>query len=105
MSKWYGIIGYVDKVEKEPGVWVEESLEKPYFGDVIKNSRLLQNSGDVNDNIGVSIQISIVADPYAINHIHTMRYAEYQGANWKVSTADPQYPRIILSLGGLYNGK
>lgn len=105
MAKWYGMIGYVDTVEKEPGVWVEESLEKPYFGDVIKNSRLLQNSGDVNDNIGVSIQISIVADPYAINHIHTMRYAEYQGANWKVSTADPQYPRIILSLGGLYNGK
>ena len=105
MAKWYGKIGYVDKVEKEPGIWVEEIIEKPYFGDEIKNSRQLQSSGDINDNVNISNQISIVADPYAINHIHTMRYAEVHGANWKVSTVDVQYPRLILNLGGLYNGK
>lgn len=105
MAKWYGKVGYVDKVEKEPGIWVEEIIEKPYFGDEIKNSRQLQSSGDVNDNVNISNQISIVADPYAINHIHTMRYAEFHGANWKVSIADVQYPRITLNLGGLYNGK
>ena len=105
MAKWYGKIGYVDNVEQKPGVWAEQVVEKPYFGDTMKNTRALQNSGDINDNINISNQISIVADPYAVNHIYSMRYAEFQGANWKVTSADVQYPRIILTLGGLYNGK
>ena len=105
MAKWYGVLGYVDKVEKEPGVWVEGVIERPYFGDVIKNIRHLQNSGEVNDNVNVTNQISIVADPYALNHIHTLRYAEFYGANWKASVAEVQYPRITLTLGGLYNGE
>lgn len=105
MNKWYGKIGYVSKVETKPGVWEEQVVEKPYFGDLIKQTRLLQNSGDVNDSINISNQISIVADPYATDHIHSMRYIEFQGANWKISAADPtQYPRITLTLGGLYNG-
>ena len=104
MAKWYGKIGYVDKVEQEPGVWVEQVVEKPYFGDTMKNARALQNSGDVNDNVNISNQISIVADPYAVNHIYSMRYAEFQGSNWKVTSADVQPPRIVLTLGGLYNG-
>ena len=104
MSKWYGKIGYVDKVEEVPGVWVEQVVERPYFGDTMKNTRALQNSGEVNGSVTISNQISIVADPYAVDHIYAMRYAEFQGANWIVSSADVQHPRIILTLGGLYNG-
>lgn len=105
MAKWYGKIGYVNMVEVQPGVWEPDIIEKPYFGDTIKLTRQLQNSGEVNDNINISNQISIVADPYATNHIHKMRYAEFQGANWKVSNVDVQPPRLILTLGGLWNGK
>lgn len=103
MSKWYGNIGYAETVETTPGDYEEIFTERPYFGDVIRNNRMLQNSGQINDNINISNQISIVADPYATSHIYAMRYAEFQNTKWKISNVDVQYPRLILSLGGIYN--
>lgn len=104
MSKWYGKIGYAETVEKEPGDWIEQIIERAYYGDMYRNTRLLQNSGGINDNINVANQISIVADPYANNHIFAMRYVEFQNAKWKISNVEVQYPRLILTIGGLWNG-
>ena len=104
MAKWYGKVGYVDKIETAPGVWEEKITERSYFGDSIRNTRLLQSSGGVNDNVNIGNQISIVADPYAVDHIYAMRYVEFQRSNWKVTNVDVQYPRLILTIGGLYNG-
>ena len=103
MSKWYGVIGYAETVETEPGNWEEEITERPYFGDAIRNTRLLQNSGGINDNVNIGNQISIVADPYANQNFHAMRYVEFMGSKWKVSNVDVQFPRLILTIGGLYN--
>lgn len=104
MAKWHGIVGYAETIETEPGVWEEQKTERSYDGDSIRNTRLLQNSSGVNDNVNVGNQISIVADPYAINHMYSMRYVEFHGSNWKVTNVDVQYPRLILTIGGLYNG-
>lgn len=104
MSKWHGKIGYADTVETEPGVWEEQITERQYYGDTYRNTRMLQGSNTVNENINISNQISIVADPYATNHIYSMRYVEFQGSLWKVSNVDVQYPRLILTIGGLWNG-
>ena len=104
MAKFYGAIGYAKTVETMPGVWTEQITERDYYGDVIRNSRRLQSSDKVNDDINISNQISIVADPYAINNFHSMRYAEFMGAKWKISDVEVQYPRLVRSLGGLYNG-
>lgn len=104
MAKYYGKIGYAKTVETAPGVWTEEITERTYFGDLIRNTRRLQSSDKVNDDINIANELSIVADPYAMNNFHTMRYAEFMGARWKVSTVEVQYPRLILTLGGLYNG-
>lgn len=105
MGKFYGSIGYAETVETSPGVWVEQITERKYYGDVNRDSRRLQSANQLNDNINVSSEISIVADPYAYNHFHSMRYAEFMGAKWKVSTVEPKPPRLILTLGGLYNGQ
>lgn len=104
MAKWYGKIGYAETVETEPGIWEERIVERSYFGDLIRNTRKLQNSGGVNDDINVGNEISIVADPYANEHFYSMRYVELMGAKFKVSNVEVQYPRLILSLGGVYNG-
>ena len=104
MAKFYGAIGYAKTVETMPGVWTEQIIERDYYGDVIRNSRRLQSSDKVNDDINISNQISIVADPYTINNFHSMRYAEFMGAKWKISDVEVQYPRLLLTLGGLYNG-
>lgn len=105
MAKFYGMIGYATLVETEPGLWEEEIVEKPYYGDLIRNTRRLQNSGGVNDDVNLSNQVSIIADPYANQNFHSMRYVEFMGAKWKVSDVEVQYPRLILSIGGVYNGQ
>ena len=105
MAKFYGRVGYAETVEVSPGVWEEQVTERMYYGDVIRNTRSLQTSGQVNDNIDISSEISIVADPFAYDHFHLMRYVEFMGAVWKITKVDPQYPRLILTVGGVYNGK
>ena len=103
MAKFYGKIGYIETVEIEPGLWVEQITEHSYYGDVLQNFRKLENSGSVNDNVNVSNRISIVADPYANEHFYAMRYVEFMGTKWKISNVEVQRPRLILSIGGVYN--
>ena len=105
MGKWFGRIGYAEQLETIPGVWEEKIVERDYYGDVVRNYRKLESSGEVNDNINVSMEISIVADPYAIQNFHAMRYIEYMGSLWKLSNVEVNYPRLILQIGGLYNGQ
>lgn len=104
MAKFKGAIGFAETVEKEPGVYVEKIVRRTYRGDLLRNNRRLESSGNINDNINISNEISIIADPYANHHFHTMRYVEFGGAKWKVSSVDAtKYPRLVLTLGGLYN--
>lgn len=105
MAKFYGAIGYAETVETTPGVWEEQIVERYYYGDLIRNTRRLQSADQLNDNINVANEISIVADPYARDNFHSMRYVEFQGAEWKISNVEVQYPRLILIIGGLYNGE
>ena len=105
MAKYFGKVGYAEQVETTPGVWEESITERQYYGDVVRNIRKLEPSGEVNDNINVSMEISIVADPYAIQNFHAMRYIEYMGSLWKLSNVEVNYPRLILQIGGLYNGQ
>ena len=103
MAKWYGKIGYAEMMETEPGIWEENITERSYFGEHYRNTRLLQNSGSVNDNINIANQISIVADPYANQKFHAMRYVEFMGSTWKITNVEVQRPRLILTIGGLYH--
>ena len=84
MAKYWGIIGYANLVESEPGIWEEGIIEKEASGDLLSNYRSLENSGDINDNINIANKISIVADPYASQNFHSMRYATYMGTKWKI---------------------
>ena len=104
MAKFYGVIGYAITEETEPGIYEERIVEKEHFGDVIRNTRRLNNVAKVNDDITISNQISIVADPFANNNFHSMRYVSFMGSKWKVTEVEVQYPRLILTLGGVYNG-
>ena len=102
MAKYFGKVGYAEQVETTPGVWGEKIAERQYFGDVVRNIRKLEPSGEVNDNINVSMEISIVADPYAIQNFHAMRYSEYLGSLWKIYHVEVNSPRLVLTIGGLY---
>ena len=106
MAKFYGKVGYGETVEQPPGsgVWVDSIIEYPYYGDVVRNTRHLQDGQKLNDDLTVSNSISIVADAYANEHFFAIRYVQWAGALWKVSDVEVQSPRLLLRLGGVYNG-
>lgn len=105
MAKWFGKIGYAETVETAPGVWKEQITVRDYYGDLTRNTRRLQSADKVNDDLNIANELSIVSDPYAIKNFHSMRYAEFMGAKWKISDVEVLYPRLRLTLGGLYNGE
>ena len=108
MAKFYGAVGYVvdEEIEGSPDVSVENPVERFYRGDLLKNYRSLEGSDELNDNIRISNQVSIIADPYAVSHMFAMRYVKWMGTAWKVTSVDAsQMPRLILTLGGVYNGE
>lgn len=106
MPRFSGLVGYANaEVEGSPGVWTDNPVvEYPYFGDVVRNSRQLQENQQVNDNVTIGNSISIVADPFAQSNFHKIRYVVWMGTYWKVSNVDVQFPRLILRLGEVYNG-
>lgn len=106
MAKWAGKVGYVKNVEKERGDYEDTVTERTYYGDSIENHLRLQSSSDsTNGNFTMSMRISIVSDSFAIDNMAWIRYIEYKGTLWSVTDASPEYPRLILSIGGIYNGK
>lgn len=104
MAKYCGNIGFAETVETRPGVWEDKITEYVYYGDLTRNTRRLQSSSNLNDNINIANNISIVADPYANKNFHKIRYVEFMGTKWKVSDVEVQFPRLILTLGDVYNG-
>lgn len=104
MAKYFGAIGFAETKEIRPGVWDERIVEHFYSGDEMRNTRRLQSADQVNDNVVIANEISIVADPYANQNFHAMRYATFMGTRWKVSNVRVEYPRLILTLGDIYNG-
>lgn len=105
MGKWYGTIGYAELIETKPGVWKDKITERKHYGEILQYSRRLQSSGEVNDDLNLVNEISIVADPFAQQNFHAMKYIGFMGAKWKITNVKVQYPRLILSVGGVYNGK
>ena len=103
MAKVYVKVGYANTVETAPGVLEEQITERDYYGELLRNSRRLQTASQVNDDINILNEISILSDPYAIQNFHSIRYVEFMGTKWKAPTVEVQYPRLILSLGGVYN--
>lgn len=103
MAKFAGVIGFEETVETSPGVYSENISEHFYYGDVTKNYRRLDNSGEVNDNVTLSNEISVVCDEYAYRNYASARYVEFMGTKWKITSIEVRHPRLILNVGGVYN--
>lgn len=106
MSKFFGPIGFVTHIEdpEGSGIWVEVATERSYRGEVNRNYKRWENSQHLNDDANINNTISILADPYASNNLNSIRYVKWSGNYWKINSIEVQYPRLILSLGGVYNG-
>lgn len=105
MAKFYGAIGFGIPVETSPGVWEDKIVVRKYYGETVRNTRKLQSTENLNDNVDISNDFSIVSDPYGRENFHRMRYIEFMGTKWKILNVEVQYPRLVLSVGGVYNGE
>lgn len=105
MAKISCNIGYAALIDQGDGVFIEDYTVVHYRGDFHRNTRKLQSGDGLNDNINVSNEVSIVADAFAINNIQAMRWIEWMGAKWKITDVQVQRPRLILTIGGVYNAE
>lgn len=109
MAKFYGTVGFVWTEERlidgEPsGIYDSITDEHNYKGDILQMHYGYQQSGEVNDDVKVSNRISFVADPFAYQHFPSIAYVKWMGSKWKVTDIELNYPRLNLSIGGIYNG-
>lgn len=104
MAKFYGAIGYEVPTEVEPGIW-SGVVERTYSGDVIRHIDNVNSGNTINGDVALNSSISIIADPYAIENFYAIRYIKWHNGVWKVTNVEPQYPRLLLTIGGVYNGK
>lgn len=105
MNRFYGKVGYAVQEEVRTGVWEDIITERNYFGELVEKSWREQQAADqVHTNLKLNTNIKIVADSFAINHFSNIRYICYGGARWMVTGVKAEHPRIILTIGGLYNG-
>ncbi len=99
---WFGHVAFSHQEEVEPGIWEEtEPIVKPYYGDLSRDSKRDTVKG-VNADITLVNILSIVADPFLSTNFHKILYVTYQGAKWRISSVEGQYPNLILHFGELY---
>lgn len=105
MNKFWGTVGFVRDVETSPDVFEEVATERGYSCEVLKREKRWQASGNViDDNLTVENRISIFADPFALEAYDSIRYIVRGKSKWKVTSVEEAYPRLILTLGGVYHG-
>jgi hypothetical protein len=104
MARFYGKVGFGQTQDKGNGVYADGVEYRMYYGDVIRNSRMRENDLKVNSDLTVSNSISVVSDAHANEHFSAIRYVEWAGTLWEVTDVEVQSPRLILRLGGMYNG-
>lgn len=103
MPKCSGVIGYALAVETQPGVWTEGITEKKYIGEIVKDNRRIVDQGEINGSINISNNISIISNRFMLDNMEYMRYLTFNNSKWKISSVEIKPPRIIITLGGIYN--
>lgn len=106
MAKFHGKVGFgAASVNKGGGVWEVDIVEKLFYGDHIRNGRRLDTDNSVNGTLTRSDRIEIMASPFAYANAELIRYVELRGVLWEVTTVSEERPRLVLQLGGKYNGR
>ena len=103
--RFYGNVGYRMTEEVKPGVWDAQIVERPYYGDVIRATRRLGSDNKVNNDLVIDNQVSIVSDPFSLEHFQNIIYVWWMGTPFKVSRVELEFPRLLLTIGDIYNGE
>ena len=102
-SRWHGKIGFGVTKEIGKGIWKPTIEEHEYYGNIISVRKTAESQPySTNDALRINSKISIIDDGFISVNCATIRYVEFMGALWKVAEVTPEYPRLVLTLGGVY---
>ena len=104
MAKYAGLVTYVSEVESRPGIWTEESVSRLMRGDMLRKTLSVQNDDKVNSDISLNHRVSLVGDEFALNNYYGIKHIQIDGRDWEVTSVEVQHPRLIVTVGGLWNG-
>lgn len=106
--RFSGTVGYAEQAETIPGVWTDVITEYHYSGDVIRNNRHLGSPTleppVTQGELALENSFSILADAHAYANFMNMRYISWEGTNWKITNIEVRRPRLILTVGGQWDG-
>ena len=104
MARFSGLVGYVPQQETTPGVWTPVENPRKMKGDIIRQSSTNASSGNLNDDVTLNHRISLIGDAYAFDNYFNIKWIKIDTMKWKVVNIEIERPRIIISLGGVWNG-
>lgn len=104
MAKFAGLVTYVSQVESRPGIWTDQTVSRLMRGDMLRASASSQNGDKVNSDITLNHRVSLVADDFALNEYYNIKHITINNREWEVTSVEVQHPRLIVSVGGLWNG-
>ncbi len=105
MGRYFDKIGYAAPSEIVDGVWVDVITERSLYGDVLEAFVSNQEADNkLNTDVSLQQRLSVVADAFALENFSRIKYARWMGTNWSVISTRVERPRLILTLGGVYNG-
>lgn len=107
--RFAGLVGYIETEETSPGIHLPVETTRKMRGDVL--SAKTQNSQDgrttetsLYKDIRLSHRFSLVGDAYSFKNYMYLKWIIVEGHKWEVSSVEIQSPRLLISIGGLYNG-
>ncbi|HEY5139584.1 MAG TPA: hypothetical protein VIJ25_09765, partial [Methylococcales bacterium] len=77
--------------------------EYTYTGDILRNSSSMVPGEGVNDNLVMNNQFSIIGDWFSYENFGAMKYIEWMNTKWNITNVLVQRPRLIITVGGVYN--
>lgn len=105
MAKFYGQIGFRTTYEVSAGVYENVIVERPYFGDVIRDAMDRVAGDTVLGDRKTGNSFRVVADGYIASNFFDAEYIVWNGRYWKVVQTELQTrARILIRIGGVYNG-
>lgn len=103
MARFSGKVGYITQEETTPGVWTPKEKSRTMKGDIIRQVSNYTSGESVNDDISLNHRVSLVGDAYAFGNYFNMKWIQIDSQKWKISSIEVQRPRLIVTVGGLWN--
>lgn len=98
------VLGFSEKnKEVRPGVWKMQPEEVTHRAKLLTYNKDYDSGEEVNDDLKLRNRYEIVMKDKKLDY-QDMRYVIVKGTKWKVSALEFLEVRIIITLGGVYNG-